>query len=1256
MRPMERNVLILESEARQDIPVERTRPPAFQGSPLPFSNLSPDEFEVACFLLLRKEYPGDSIYYYGKTGDAGRDIIHKHANRTITLIQCKHYQSNIGVSVVQKELKKVIKNVQSGVILDLPDELVFFLTRDLTSDAIDWIQDDRNWIELLRQVREEAPEPPIRDLTGWRPALKHEPGIALSDRLRGTDLVEEFFTLRLVIDASLEDVRSVIDGRIRRLALQLSVSVFVVALIFGLILFTHAQLLSKLVEIVSRIENSTTNSSRIEDILISDGGRTESPLVNEQDAQYVLKHGDELQRALVLTALAAASPSPDEWARADDLIREVDLKFAANAYLSRTQRLSYHLLKGNREFFGGSPDPAIAWYRQALGLTQPGSFDPDVSNNLALALLDARFTSDRMADLDEAERLLRRTLKTNPEDRAVVLNNLACVIAMRGDLTEAERLHREALELRKREAPQSREVANSLNNLAHVLNLHNRFADAEQMYRDALAIRMKLWPTGSREVATTLANLVDILIKRDKVDEAEALSDQSLAMRLRLLGQDDPDVASGLNTQALVLMAKGCVSEAIPPLFEALKIQSKALGTDHPEVASTLNNIGIVHSKLGQFPLAEGYLWTALETRQRLFPAEHRSLAISLNNLADVLSEHDHCLDIARSMEEEALEMRRKLYPSPHPDVAESLTTLALLTAEEAYATEALQLRRDLFGEDSVEVARTLNRFGHNLLKRDNEKAERYCTQALSMYERLHLDNSEDAVSALTNKAFSLQYREKNDEAEPLFRRAFEIRSQRFGPDHRNTVQSRTNLTRHLHLMGKRAEWEAPRKNETKVASNDKPDPAPNRPDNDAIVIEDSSSRRLSQPSEPASVARVIDEPIHAIVSSSSNSNQASSAGESPVRQEVTLQKSTRDLLIVVSGIVVSPTQPWPYADPHYSWTGRKCSRFENGSWEHGCSLTSAIPGNRVGHERGVQLIVADSSGAVRTFDLVDRQIPDALNWYSFRQSRVVRRLQTDRDIKTVTFDTSDLDDRFVGCFRVQMFDGSGSQNMIDMEEYGAMPTPDVTTKESRNHGPELDLGFAEAERISPRHIGDFLLPVGISAVADSTPFTGTTNRTLKLDGYEPGDTVRLRVSGVFMFSSYDPVGGQGGGGGGFQDLIARYDHIRTAWPAVYPVGKRKRPDGNEIMARINLAIVGDNGAIDYNVRKKDAFVPLAEYLPYEPDPALLSATHTYEIEFKVPSSKSVSFLILDTNDFGGDTARNRLDNAGVFLISSLTR
>jgi hypothetical protein len=160
--------------ARQELNSDRTRPVWLErGHSLPFGMLADDEFEVFCYLLLLREHPNDQIYYYGKTGDAGRDIVHHRAGGA-DLVQCKRYASNVGVGEVRGELAKLCTNLDSGVLPEPFHRVIFYVATDLSAPAQDLLACVKNWQKVaVRSLREHLGAEPSRRLRAfaraWRP-------------------------------------------------------------------------------------------------------------------------------------------------------------------------------------------------------------------------------------------------------------------------------------------------------------------------------------------------------------------------------------------------------------------------------------------------------------------------------------------------------------------------------------------------------------------------------------------------------------------------------------------------------------------------------------------------------------------------------------------------------------------------------------------------------------------------------------------------------------------------------------------------------------------------------------------------------------------------------------------------------------------------------------------------------------------------------------------------------------------------------
>jgi hypothetical protein len=177
--------------------------------------LSGDEFEVFCYLLLLREHARDGVkvVYYGKTGDGGRDIVRTATDGTVELIQCKRYGNRVGLPDVRAELAKLCANVFSNRIPVAPARVVFYVVPDLTSDAIDLLSDQSEWIGTCEKALEQhLKELPTKELVefakSWWPAFAHEDEHKLTLRAKShAPLIDEFFSLQPVITGSAAETR-----------------------------------------------------------------------------------------------------------------------------------------------------------------------------------------------------------------------------------------------------------------------------------------------------------------------------------------------------------------------------------------------------------------------------------------------------------------------------------------------------------------------------------------------------------------------------------------------------------------------------------------------------------------------------------------------------------------------------------------------------------------------------------------------------------------------------------------------------------------------------------------------------------------------------------------------------------------------------------------------------------------------------------------------------------------------------------------
>jgi CHAT domain-containing protein/tetratricopeptide (TPR) repeat protein len=224
----------------------------------------------------------------------------------------------------------------------------------------------------------------------------------------------------------------------------------------------------------------------------------------------------------------------------------------------------------------------------------------------------------------EARRRFVRTLSLTEQcfgptnsNTATVVFNLASLAAQMGDLSEADRLYRRAIQAWSALGPAHPYVAKGLDALAEVLETSGDLPGARDLLERALAIRRKIRP-------------------------------------------DHPDVAWTLTNIARVVAASGDVPLALRQLTEAAEIyQRSGAATEPDHLARTITEQGEIEARRGNYLTARNDFTAALTIRERLFGAEHPLTAESRLRVAAAdfaLARYDDALNGARQARRSGLD------------------------------------------------------------------------------------------------------------------------------------------------------------------------------------------------------------------------------------------------------------------------------------------------------------------------------------------------------------------------------------------------------------------------------------------------------------------------------------------------------------------------------------------------------------------------------------------------------------------------
>jgi eukaryotic-like serine/threonine-protein kinase len=254
-------------------------------------------------------------------------------------------------------------------------------------------------------------------------------------------------------------------------------------------------------------------------------------------AIYQKVHGeDHADVARAMSDVSVAVAGRGEYEAAEKLEREV-LAMARRLPGLPDKSLEVYVRRlANTLEDRGVSDEALPLYQESLDLCRKayGQVHPQVA--FALDNLGLHFSA--VGDLARAEPLFRESLamlqKVYGDDHpevAQTMGNLADFLVYdkkpspgsKAELEEAEALHRKALEMNRRIRPDHPYIGDNLNALAELRRRAGDLSEAERLARDALRVyRLKLSEEHDKTVRAK-RELADILVDQRRPREAEAL-------------------------------------------------------------------------------------------------------------------------------------------------------------------------------------------------------------------------------------------------------------------------------------------------------------------------------------------------------------------------------------------------------------------------------------------------------------------------------------------------------------------------------------------------------------------------------------------------------------------------------------------------------------------------------------------------------------------------------------------------------------
>jgi tetratricopeptide (TPR) repeat protein len=292
------------------------------------------------------------------------------------------------------------------------------------------------------------------------------------------------------------------------------------------------------------------------------------------------------------------------------------------------------------------------------------------------------------------EKICSKNQNNENIDTSLCLNNLAYLYESQRSYEKAQKLFKEALDIRKKLKDEPNYIAGSLNNLAEIYFKKGEYEKAEKLYLEALEIRQKAFGKDNDWTAGSFRNLAKLYFYPDF---------------FKLKFKSSPNFYN---------------EKVKPHCKETLEIHEKLYSVSHPFTAQSLSNLAYVYQIQKEYKDAELYFTQALNIFEQTQGPEHRDTAASLLSLAK-LYEDQKSYKKAESFYERALSIYKKALGPEDINTAFSLNNLArLYHAQELYSkaeplcTQALGILEKALGVEhrrTKKCAELLSRIRHGL-------------------------------------------------------------------------------------------------------------------------------------------------------------------------------------------------------------------------------------------------------------------------------------------------------------------------------------------------------------------------------------------------------------------------------------------------------------------------------------------------------------------------------------------------------------
>ncbi|KAG8361964.1 hypothetical protein FVEN_g411 [Fusarium venenatum] len=231
------------------------------------------------------------------------------------------------------------------------------------------------------------------------------------------------------------------------------------------------------------------------------------------------------------------------------------------------------------------------------------------------------------------------------------------------------------LDAQKTESDEDRLLrASLLHRVASFCRYQSRLSEAERLQREGLQIRKELLGDDHLETLVLTSDLGSTLGKQGRWEEEGRLFMLVLETWKRLRGEEYHETLDAMNNLAVNYHAQGKTNEARELHTHAFEVRKRVLGADHVDTIRSLDNL----ATLFEGKEAEEMQRTAVEAKIRIYGEEHPETLHSKGNLSSTLADLGE-LGKAEEIRIEVLEVSKRVLGEEHSFTLGSMYNLGAI-------------------------------------------------------------------------------------------------------------------------------------------------------------------------------------------------------------------------------------------------------------------------------------------------------------------------------------------------------------------------------------------------------------------------------------------------------------------------------------------------------------------------------------------------------------------------------------------------